>query len=311
MKIISLLIFLILVFPTMAQAKPDQKAFEQMVSSFRQYPGDDGLREKIIRAALQIKPKPAIPKEARNFMIRGQAAAEMAKTTEDFTVAAGEFQKAVNVAPWFADAYYNLAMVQERAEQFGQAAKSLKWYLLAAPKAADAGKVQDLIVKLEYKQERTTQAKSGAEAKWAKIESLLGKWDYELNFYGQKFTGTLTMTLEGNTIEIKGPNSRDDRDRGAPVDVANTADPLQSPISVIRGTLQGPDIAGIKWQAYKHDFFNGECSYKAGFVDIFVSISPDQKEMQFSYPAVWKSRANMSSPLSCNEHSFEYTLRHR
>ncbi len=269
------------------------------------------LEKKNIEIYLKLDPKPLLSEEARRHVAYGEAAVEIAKDPEGFKKAADEFSQALLIAPWYAKGYFNLGLVQEKAGDYQEAMQDLRLYLIAEPNAPDAEEVQTRIMKIEYKEKQATQARSEANAKRAKLESLLGQWDYELNLYGTRFTGTLMMTQQNNILELRSPNTRDEKDRTAPVDNANTSDPFLDPISIVRGTLQGPDVANIKWEAYKHDFFNGECQYKGGYVEIPVTISPDFKQIQFSYPAIWKHRENMSSPLFCDDHSFDYTLRHR
>jgi tetratricopeptide (TPR) repeat protein len=115
---------------------------------------DQRLREKIIAVVLTLRPPPAKPEEVENFMGRGRAAVEIAKTPDDFRRAAAEFQKALMVAPWLPNGYFNLGVVQDRAGQYSDAIRSFKLYLLAAPAAADASEVRERIAGLEYKIER-------------------------------------------------------------------------------------------------------------------------------------------------------------
>jgi tetratricopeptide (TPR) repeat protein len=266
MKIIGLLVFFMsvftTVFPTVALAGPNQQAFEQMVSSFRQNPGDDGLREKIIRSALKLTPKPAVPKEAKSFMLRGEAAVETAKTPDDFVVAAAEFQKAVNVAPWFADAYYNLGMVQEKAKQFGQAVKSLRWYLLAAPKASDAEKVENLITKLEFWEEQASSKKS----QQAMIQGLSGEWHDPRNLYGS------TVTVAGNEITVV--NNK--------VNNNGRWQPMGGSTSSLRGTIDGLKITGTWSMDWSILFNNGSFVTRP----MTGTISPDGNRIHFDYIAV-------------------------
>lgn len=115
---------------------------------------DQRLREKIIALVQKVSPPPAIPDEARRFAVRGQIAVKEAKSQADYVDAAREFNRALRLAPWWAESYFNLAVAQEKAGQFTEAVRSLKLYLLAAPKAPDADKIKDQIYALEYRQER-------------------------------------------------------------------------------------------------------------------------------------------------------------
>ena len=92
--------------------------------------------------------------EVRKYFVRGQAAAEMAKSEAGLANAVAEFKKAIEIAPNMAALWYNLALVQAKMGQTREAIGSYQKYLALAPQAEDAGKVRDEIVKLEYRQER-------------------------------------------------------------------------------------------------------------------------------------------------------------
>ncbi len=174
---------------------------------------DQRVRETIIRVVQKLSPPPAVPEEARRFSIRGQIAIKEAKSAADFDEAAKEFGKALRLAPWWADGYINQGVALEKAGKFNEAARALKFYLLAAPNAPDAQNVRDQIYALEYRQEKaqrdaatrrhTEEAKAAAEqrrrdeeqrAKMRTIESWSGIWA----------TGGMRwqVTISGNNINI-------------------------------------------------------------------------------------------------------------
>jgi tetratricopeptide (TPR) repeat protein len=103
------------------------------------------------------------PEDARRHLVRGVAAIEIAKSADDLALAADEFRKATEIAPEMASAWYNLGSVQAKTGQVNEAIASYRRYLALSPDAADAQKVADEIIKLEFRQERTTkeQASSG------------------------------------------------------------------------------------------------------------------------------------------------------
>ncbi len=97
----------------------------------------------------------AVSEEAKRHFDRGMAAVEMAKSPDDYAAAIKEFTQAARLAPDWPDVYYNLGMVQEKAEEYSDAITSLKQYLRLAPNASDAETVKTLINKLEYKRDRS------------------------------------------------------------------------------------------------------------------------------------------------------------
>jgi tetratricopeptide (TPR) repeat protein len=110
-----------------------------------------------------------IPDEARRHFDYGMAAVEMANSPDDYESAIKEFEQAVRLAPGWADAYYNLGMVQKKTNKHNEAITSLKHYLRLAPNANDAETVKSTINKIEYKRQKATEE--------LKITSWLsGKW---------------------------------------------------------------------------------------------------------------------------------------
>ena len=104
--------------PTSTTAPAD--LLKQSVAELQKAPGDSALREKIIKLALTLNPKPEIPEDAERFNARGKAAVKEAQTQKDFAEAAGEFEKATLAAPWLANPYYNLADTQSKAGDYAE-----------------------------------------------------------------------------------------------------------------------------------------------------------------------------------------------
>jgi tetratricopeptide (TPR) repeat protein len=119
--------------------------------------------------AVPVIAEDSVVEQARRHFDRGMAAVEMAKTPADYEKAIQEFEKAAQLAPQWPDVYYNLGLVQEQAERYGDAVTSLKQYLGLAPNASDAPEVKSVINKLEYRKEQLAE-----EA--AILNSLVGTW---------------------------------------------------------------------------------------------------------------------------------------
>jgi tetratricopeptide (TPR) repeat protein len=100
-----------------------------------------------------------VSEEAKRHFNRGMAAVEMAKSPADYESAIKEFEQAARLAPDWPDVYYNLGIVQEKAEKYSDAVTNLKQYLRLAPNASDAEAVKSLIDKLEYKAEQVLSPK--------------------------------------------------------------------------------------------------------------------------------------------------------
>ena len=179
-RILPLVIILMFLLPALPVAAEDEEAAGQAaeqagkprialshyVAALQSASGgsdaDQRLREKIIALALKLTPPPAASLEAKKHMARGQAALEIAQKPEDLQLALSEFRQASLAAPWWPDAYYNLAQVQEKVGNFAQGLRELRWYLKAAPHATDSEAVELQIAKLELKQEQAAKAQAEA-----------------------------------------------------------------------------------------------------------------------------------------------------
>jgi tetratricopeptide (TPR) repeat protein len=157
---------------------------------------------------------------AKRYMARGEAAMEMAKSPADFRDAVEEFSQAAKLAPGWANAWFNLGVAQEAAEDYRGAINSFKTYLKRTPSAADREVVEMRIFKLEYKIEKAGKRKEeGYQAK-SNIDSLSGQWrqvslwntfntvDGEPRRDGQKWfdmgqTALADVRVQGSNIKIK------------------------------------------------------------------------------------------------------------
>jgi len=109
--------------------------------------------EKIIKVVLQLNPPPAIPQDAIQHAAYAEAAVEVGKKDGNpahLNDAVSELQKALLIAPWWAQGYFNLGAALQKANRPGEAASALQLYLLADPNAAKAQDVQMEIYKLQY-----------------------------------------------------------------------------------------------------------------------------------------------------------------
>jgi len=160
-KFLSAIFFLLLcISVSIGHAQTPQQILTQYVADLQKSPNDYALREKIIRHVQTMKPAPAVPDEAKRYLSRGIAAMKEAKSKDEFSDAAKEFEKATLSAPWFANAYYNLGVAQDKAGAYANAIRSLKLYLLASPDAKDAEAVKGLIYEIEYRQEKAAKESS-------------------------------------------------------------------------------------------------------------------------------------------------------
>lgn len=141
-----------------------------------------------------------ISRDARKYMIRGQAAMEEAKDVADYQAAVEEFKKATKIAPNLPEAWFNLGIAQEKAEDYVGAIKSFNKYLELNPNAKDRTAVEDQIFKLEYKQEKEAK-KVDLSGRWKVIG---GRSYWEFNRSGSEFLGVFYLYHDGKIWDNQG-----------------------------------------------------------------------------------------------------------
>lgn len=245
------------------------------------------LSKSIIALVKRMSPSPATPEDAKRYMARGAAAVEIANTQEDFGRAAAEFKKAIRVAPWLANAYYNLGVVQEKASLFEAAMRSYKLYLLSTPSEREAKEIQQRIFGLEYKAERQREQRQrdpqqrAAQEDAAKSQvSLAGYWRdmagsrYLLQIDGNHYTIIRVMACWRLPSEYWGrcPDLRPD----------NTL--------YHHGTIAAGVVTGFSVNTMNHN--TGTCSVPAGNYPITQSeLTTDGKQLTIT-------ATNPNCPLS-------------
>jgi len=179
--IIFVLTFMALVASAYGQSPREQ--LQQLVEQLQKTPNDNALRERIVRLGAEIKPAPAVPEEANRFFVRGNVFQKEAKDPSGYELAISAYREALRVAPWWGDAYFNLAVALESANKFDEAIASIKLYLASAPTgSAEAREAQNKIYALEAKGEMvskraaiTAQAQVAAEQE-RRRPSTEGEW---------------------------------------------------------------------------------------------------------------------------------------
>jgi tetratricopeptide (TPR) repeat protein len=131
MKLLALFFGIMLM--NTANAESPRAQFNQMVTQLQGNANDDALREKIIKQAQKLKPVPVVSEEVKRRMALGTTALENARTVTDYQNAAKEFEQATLAAPWYGDAYLNLGVAQDKAENYDAALRNLKFAQLASP----------------------------------------------------------------------------------------------------------------------------------------------------------------------------------
>jgi hypothetical protein len=195
----------------LAQTAPAQQSpreqLKQYIADLQRNPSDDALREKAIKLALTLDPKPAIPDDAAVAAAKGKTIfAHVAETgsKDDLKAAADAFAKASMLAPWVADYYFNQAAALDKAGEFDDAVHSLNFYLLAAPNAPDANDVRGKIEGIKYEKDSAArqaiqQAQAAQERERQLLANLTGMWRRKTSEHeGYYDLWSLSMTPQGS-----------------------------------------------------------------------------------------------------------------
>ena len=159
-----LFVFTLLALVASAYALSPREQLNQMVQQLQKTPGDNALREKIIKLAPTLKPSPALPDTAVAFEGRAQFAFKNAKSEGDFLAAAQEYEKAVAAAPWVPGYYSDLCTIYEKAGKFEDAKRHCGFYLTGLSHPAQITDVKRRIAGLEFGIEKTNSPRGRAEA---------------------------------------------------------------------------------------------------------------------------------------------------
>ncbi len=186
------------------------RSLKALAAQLQLTPNDATLRERIIKLAQTLRSAPAIPEEAREPFVMGATVLKKAGGSTDAAKAAEFFSRAIHIAPWFADAYYNRAIARETAGQFEPAMDDLKLYLLFKLPDQERREVQDKIYALKAdaqllatkkaEEQQAAQLKAAADTPQAREAALLKKAEGAMFVVGGGGPGGIRWD---NVYEIK------------------------------------------------------------------------------------------------------------
>ena len=163
---------------------------QQLAAQLQKSPSDQALREKIIALAHEQKTPPELPDEAERRMARGAAAFKAAQSVADYKDAVEEFTQATLAAPWYGDAYFNLGLAEDKAEQYDAALRSLRLALLASPGSKE---IKDLMYQVEYRVDQANTPEGKAKAEYGPAQgqfaTLMEKLDGKIFTYDRIYLG--------------------------------------------------------------------------------------------------------------------------
>lgn len=119
----------------------------------------------LVAAHSQAPASGAVPEDARRCYVQANTRFKEAQSPEDYKQAVALYQQALQAAPHFGNAWYNLSKAQEKLLQYDDAIASLKHFLAESPNDPEARTAQDHVYELEVK--RDDLAKADATRKQA------------------------------------------------------------------------------------------------------------------------------------------------
>ena len=153
-----------------AVSRNPQNSFEESLSSFNNTSWDDDRRLKVVRAAASLPALPPIPEEARQAALQAsalmKALMKQSSDPKDLALPIELLKKALVIAPWWGNAYYNLSRAWELDGQYDEAVKQMGYYLELKPSEADAAEARAHIAVIQAE-------KKAAEGKEQENEVLL------------------------------------------------------------------------------------------------------------------------------------------
>jgi hypothetical protein len=135
-----------------------RETLTKLTLALQQAPNDESLRKKILELASSLDPRPVYPDQAQQHFSAGATLIEK-RQPELAEAAAKEFRKALEIAPWWPEAYYDLSMAVALTGDYDDAIQQLQFYLLLKPSAADAADAQGRIIALRAEKESAAKLK--------------------------------------------------------------------------------------------------------------------------------------------------------
>jgi len=153
-----------------AISKTPERRFASYVNLLQSRPYDDAQREKTVQAAAALSAFPPIPDEAKQLFLQATALLQnirinQASTADDLGKPIDLLRKAVNIAPWWGNAYYNLSRAWELDGQYDEAVKQMNYYLELKPSEADAAAARSHIAVIQEEKEAAARKEQENESK--------------------------------------------------------------------------------------------------------------------------------------------------
>lgn len=199
--IIFALTFMFVAATTYSQSLSEQ--FKAAVVDYQKTSTNENAL-KVIELSKQIDPPPAVPEEAREPFVIANTMLKKAPDASTAAKAIESYDKAIHLAPWWADAYFNRAVARETAGQFDKAIDDLKLYLAFKLNDAERREAQDKIysLKAEAEMAASKNAKAAESAAIdAKAKLFEGDWYQDVVSSGGT-RARLTLSIKRDVRDV-------------------------------------------------------------------------------------------------------------
>ena len=135
------------------QSNDPREQFAAYVRALQQSPSDELLKRKIFQLANAFSEPPAIPEAARQLFVLAITQIKQSSTPGALDQPIVLLRKAIDLAPWWGNAYYNLSRTLEMRGQYDDASQQLKYYLELKPSDADADEARAHLIVIQTEKE--------------------------------------------------------------------------------------------------------------------------------------------------------------
>ena len=110
-----------------------QEQFDAYRDACVQYPSSTSMRKKLLELAATLPTPPPTPVEARQYLLQASQQMKLASTPDALLAPIALLRKAIEIASWWPNAYYNLSVALELSGKYNEAESQLNFYLTAKP----------------------------------------------------------------------------------------------------------------------------------------------------------------------------------
>jgi ankyrin repeat protein len=142
---------------TEAENKEPKERLAFYANAYRKDPKNEALRKRIFVLAAEGTELPAVPEEARQLFALATSQITQARTPQALVQPIGLLRKTLEIAPWWANAYYNYSRALELSGQYDEASKQLNYYLKLNPPESDAREARAHLIVIQTEKEAAAQ----------------------------------------------------------------------------------------------------------------------------------------------------------